>query len=318
MKHIFVLNPTAGDGKRVEKLKAEIESVCTKENADFEVYTTKKRYDAERYVKEICASAKDKVRFYACGGDGTLNEIANGAVNYDIAELGLIPIGTGNDFVKNFTDTENFFDIKKQLDGTAAPIDMIKYNDRYGINMINIGFDCDVAEKVGELKNNKLIPVKLAYVAGVVKTLFKKFGTNMKIYIDGEKPIDREMLLIAISNGRFCGGGFKSSPLADLDDGIIDLCIVEKVTRGTFLSLVGSYKKGTHLEAKGADKIITYKKCGKFEMRFDGEQSICIDGEIEKIKGAVFEAVRNAIKFSIPYGSKMITAIKERKEKVLV
>ena len=93
-------------------------------------------------MRKTAAESSERLRFYACGGDGTLGEVVNGAAGQVNAEVGLIPIGTGNDFVRNFADAGDFFDIEAQVMGEARAIDLIKCNDRYGINVVNVGFDC--------------------------------------------------------------------------------------------------------------------------------------------------------------------------------
>ena len=169
MKHYFILNPKAGKGIYTEELSKNIRLTCEEKNVPYEIYMTKGIGDATDFVRKICA---DKsllpARFYACGGDGTLGETVNGAAGSEGASVGLIPIGTGNDFVRNFGSSDLFFDISAQISGEERRIDLLRCNDFYAINMINIGFDCEVVKKTVTLKKNKLIPSKLAYIAGVV------------------------------------------------------------------------------------------------------------------------------------------------------
>ena len=118
MKHCFVLNPAAGKGKIAAELTKKIEAVCRAREVDFEVYLTMGVGDATDYVLRAAAERTEPIRFYACGGDGTLGETARGIMsleNRDSVSLGLIPVGTGNDFARNFSNKENFFDIEAQL-----------------------------------------------------------------------------------------------------------------------------------------------------------------------------------------------------------
>ena len=153
VRHFFVINPAAGKGKRVDELAAQIKSVCERREEKYEIYYTAGVGDAKKYVNNTCRlyeASGEILRFYACGGDGTINEVANGIVGFENAELAVIPIGTGNDFVRNFSWGEGFFDIDAQLDGETRKIDIMKYNNRYAINVINIGFDCEVAAQAAE------------------------------------------------------------------------------------------------------------------------------------------------------------------------
>ena len=317
MKHIFILNPMAGKGDKIASLRENIKNTCERLEADYEIYETTARYDAEDFVKKTCESSSEKLRFYACGGDGTLGEVVNGAVGAVNAEIGLIPIGTGNDFVRNFDTPEDFFDIEKQVRGEARAIDLIKCNERYGVNVLNVGFDCEVVVTMDTLRRNPLVPKNLVYGASVAGNFFKKFGTQMKIMAD-DIEINRPMMLCAIANGGFYGGGYHAAPRAALDDGLIDLCIVEKVTRAKFISLIGSYKAGTHLESKAAKDCITYKKCKTLKIELPEEHNFCIDGEIERMRDVNIELVHKAILFSVPGIAKETFCEKTSKDEIPV
>ncbi len=289
----------AGKGDKIAALRENIKNTCDSLDVSYQIYETTARYDAEDFVKKTVNETSEKIRFYACGGDGTLGEVVNGAFGAINAEIGLIPIGTGNDFVRNFDNPDDFFDIEKQIRGEACAIDLIKCNDRYGINVVNVGFDCEVVVKMDTLRRNPLIPKNLVYAASIANNFFKKFGTQMKICADGIE-INRPMMLCAIANGGFYGGGYHAAPRATLDDGLLDLCIVEKVTRAKFVSLIGSYKAGTHLESKAAEGVITYKKCKSVSLEFPTEHNFCMDGEIERYERVDISVCHKAIMFSAP------------------
>ncbi len=300
MIHHFIINPAAGKGTYVRNLTERITEVCTRLQVPFTLYETKGPGDASLYVRETLAADTERHRFYSCGGDGTLCETVNGAVNEPRCEYGLIPIGTGNDFCRNFDDRGAFFDIERQVKGEAIPIDLIRYNDRYCINIMNIGFDCNVVQSTNKLKKKWYIPSSMAYATGVAVTLFKKMTCQMKILLDGEEEIERPLLLTTIANGRYYGGGFLSNPRASLDDGLFDMNAIEKVSRVAFLTMIGSYKKGTHLEAY--PQYITYRKASHMRMEFPQEIPICVDGEIEHAASLDIELVPKAAAFVLPHG----------------
>jgi diacylglycerol kinase family enzyme len=149
----------------------------------------------------------------------------------------------------------------------------------------------------------KLTTPGLSYICGVVVALFKKYGTKMKLIFDDGEIIDSDLLLTAIGNGRYCGGGFNSAPQALLDDGLMDIVVIKKVSRLTFIGLVGSYKKGTYLSNKKALKYIYYKRVPHFKMEFENPIPICVDGEIKGAKTLDFSVIKNAFNFVIPKGS---------------
>ena len=302
MKYYFIVNPMAGKGAHTDELADNIREACEKRGIEYEIYMTKAVGDATAFVKDVCSDNSNlPARFYACGGDGTLGEVANGAAQTEGAAVGVIPVGTGNDFVRNFGNRERFFDVEAQIDGEEYPIDILKCNDMYAINMINIGFDCEVVKKTVTLKKNPLIPSKLAYIAGVVTTLIKKPGLKAEVSCDGAEFEPKQYLLTTFANGEFCGGGFHSNPEAALCDGEIDSLFINNVSRRVFLSLVGSYKKGTHLVPKN-DKILKNYKHKKIELRFPTKQSASIDGELFDFDELCIEIVPRGALFVAPMG----------------
>ena len=303
MKHIFIMNPAAGKGTIFHQLIDEIHKVCDRRKVDYDIHITERMADATDFVKETCKSSSDTVRFYACGGDGTIKEVASGMIGFDNAELGIIPMGTGNDFVKNFEHSEKFFDIDAQLDGETRKIDLLKYNKKYAINLINIGFDCEIAKQAALNRRSVFIPSKLAYTAGIVQKI-TQLGTALvhgKVYFDGVSHKGNTHQICVFANGSFYGGGYHSAPAARFDDGIIDCCVVRKVTLAELIALIGHYKAGTHLTAQNVPQVFVYKKCERVDLIFDRPTDICVDGEIERIKDKLTLTVaHNAITLSAP------------------
>lgn len=307
MKHIFVINPAAGNGKSQPKLEADVSEFCRARDIDFLIYQTCSGEDAENFVRTTAAGCDGECRFYACGGDGTICNVVNGAFGMANAEVGVIPIGTGNDFVRNFSNSELFFDIGAQLSGTSQRVDVIKYNDRVLINMLNTGFDCEVVRRVAGIKKNPLIPGGLAYIAGVFETLVKKPGVKMTVSVDGGEPVEKDLLLTCIGNGSFCGGGFHSEPYASVNDGMMDVCFVNNVTRRKFISMLSSYKDGTYLLRKDSAEIAEYVRAKSLDITFPVLQGVSIDGEIEEYTHMEINILPGGLRFSVPEGSDVIT-----------
>lgn len=303
MKHCFIINAHAGKGNKVKKITDNINFVCKKRGVDYEIYLTKAIGDAEIFIKNTCQKNQGTdvtYRFYACGGDGTINECVNGIADFDRHELSVIPIGTGNDFVRNFDNDGAFFDIEAQLDARSEKCDVIKYNGRYCINVANIGLDCEVVSRTDRIKKKPYVPSKLAYIFGLVGEFIKKSGIEFSCTIDGKKREKKRFLLAFFANGGFYGGGFHSAPLAEINDGIMDVCFINYVSRLTFWGLVGKYKKGTHLEVKNREKILEYLKCRKVEIEFSKKERICIDGEILECEKLTVEIADKKINLAVP------------------
>ena len=315
MKYCFILNSRAGNGKIAGDIKKEIESRCSAVCADYEIFFSSSTEESAEHVAQVASGLGngELATFIACGGDGTLCQTVDAVMKLSDADrekvsVGVIPMGTGNDFVSNFNNKDLFFDIDAQLEATPFEIDLLKCNDNvYSINMINIGFDCQVVCKKEQIGKRAWLPRKLAYIFSLVITLIKKPGAKMEFSADGDESVKKELLLTTFANGAFCGGGFNSNPKAALDDGMLDCIAVKNIGRVKFISLVGSYKKGLHLGEK-FKKVIDHFKCRETDMYFDEETPISVDGEIVRVKELHIRVADKALRFMLPKG---VTPIKQ-------
>ena len=300
MEHIFIINPSAGQGK-AGKLIPQIRAVMEGMADPYTIYTTKAAGDAERFVRETCETGKE-VRFYICGGDGSLHEAVNGAKGFPKTQIGLFPVGTGNDFIRNFGKKQDFMDVLSQVEGESVSCDVIEINGRYVVNMANIGFDCEVAAQVGKWKKKPLISGPAAYLISLAAEFAKPMGKRMSFrWADGTTMAGR-FLLCTLANGCFCGGGFCSSPKANLHDGLMDVGIVRMVPRRKFIGILPKYKTGTYLETKLAAEKVLYEKYRKLELAVAEPANISIDGEISRFTYLKAEMVQDAFRFIIPKG----------------
>lgn len=317
MKHIFIMNPASGSVSRRDRLVESIDTAVKEVGADHEIYFTKHQGDCRRYVGEICSKYEAEsrpVRIYGCGGDGTVNEVVNGAYGYENVELGIIPMGTGNDYIRNYGEVSDFRDIRRQLAGTSVYSDAIRYRAEYkGVvtegycaNMFNIGFDCNVVDLTARVKRWPFISGSLAYLVSVVIMLVKKKGADIRIeYSDGHVK-DGKILLTAVANGCYCGGGVKGVPYCDLNDGLMDVSVINDISRNFFIRVFPSYAKGTHPEKKSMikKKVLEYTKEKTLTITANGESlRLCTDGEITTQKRIEFSAVKDAFRFIVPAAS---------------
>lgn len=296
MDTIFIVNPKAGQGKGIENLIEKIKL------AGAQIYTTKAVGDAEIFVHNYCAK-NSAARFIACGGDGTFNEVLNGVMETPDAEVGILPMGTGNDFCRNFEG--NFSDISAQINGNVHKADAIRYTTqgvtRLCANMFNIGFDCNVADFAAQLKKKPFLSGSLAYFISILAMMIKKKGANIRLEIDDKLFYDGQILLTSVANGKFCGGGIMSNPLAEICDGFINLNMIYNIPRRSFIPLLPHYMKGTHINLKNIEKVIFNTKCKKVKITPNTQEfKICVDGEIQNAGAVEFEIVPEAFNFVIP------------------
>lgn len=300
-KHFFIINPEAGKKNVSEKISKEISEAFKELNEEYKIYITKGKYDATNFTKNICETEEGNLRFYACGGDGTLNEVINGVIGFTNASVSVIPYGTGNDFINNFNSNSKFYDIGKQIKFNQEEIDLLKVNDKYSVNVCNIGFDAKVAEDMVKFKRFPFVSGQVAYTISVFYSLLHNMYTNLEILIDNDELIKGDFLLCVIANGMTYGGGYKGAPLAKINDGLIDVCMIKKISRLKLINLINAYKKGEQLENEVLKEYCIYRKCRIINIKSKTDLTVCIDGEILIDKNIDITLEKEAINFLVPH-----------------
>lgn len=310
MRYAFIVNPNSGLGKKSQPFVTEIEELM-KERTDVSLHLTEGEMDAVIIAEGLADKAErsgEDVRVFACGGDGTLNEVANGLVGREHVQLGVIPVGSGNDFVRNFEGSD-FMSLDAQIAGKVMPIDLLKliYEEageekyRYVVNGINIGFDGNAAILSSHLRRKKLFHGSLSYITAVFMSLAEMRGQNLRIK-DGDNTVFAgKLLLTTVSNGRFCGGGVESCPNAIVDNGLAEALIINKVSRRVFLKLLPAYIHGKLLEVEKSKHLWEYFQSKKVTIEpAGGVMQYVVDGEEMKTGAITIEVVNKVIDFVIP------------------
>lgn len=311
MKHIFVVNPAAGSHDCTEEVQQNAEKYFGE--SDFEIYRTAGPGDATEFVKNTCAGTDEECRFYACGGDGTLNEVVRGCIGFDNASITVYPCGSGNDYIKYYGKYDDFKDMGRLVNGTEHKVDLMKIGDNYSINIVNFGFDVSVVKTMLKVKRKKLLGGKRAYFVGVASSVITAMKTPCKVTVDGERIGKKDkMLLCTVANGKYVGGSFKCAPRSKNDDGLLEVCFVNPVSRFTFIRLLGAYTNGTHLDDKRFTDKICYKQGRIIEIEAGPGFDICVDGELVAGEKFTVEVVPGAIRFVEPQ------ALAEEKEREAV
>lgn len=254
MKTELIINLTAGGGKPRPHLKTIFKYL--KENGfNFKVSYTSHHGEAIELARKAADKGMDLI--VSIGGDGTVNEIVNGIMkSKNNPSLGIIPLGWANDFIKSVNIPSDITQACQILvQGKIKKIDIGVINSQiYFANICGVGFDAEVAQLANQMKSkhpNLRILSAFVYVFATVKKLLSPFGYhNVKIKFNGQK-IHSKILFIAISNGKFYGGRFKITPRAILDDGLLEICLVEEMGRFKYLSIIPKVFKGTHTSIKG-------------------------------------------------------------------
>lgn len=300
MKYYFIVNPRAGEGKSEQVIRDGITKLAQKDEC--EVYLTKAIGDATVFVKKCCEeNPGEKMRFIACGGDGTINEVFNGAVGYDNVSVSCYPCGSGNDFVKVFGGAEKFCNIEKLVSAPEQKLDLLKVGDRYSNNVTNFGFDTTVAITINKEREKTGQGNKNAYTKGVVTALIKSMKNTCTVIADGEtlNPSGK-CLLCTLANGQYVGGSFKCAPKAKTDDGLIEVCLIKPISRLRFVKLLGPYTAGEHLDNDKFSDIIVYRQAKKIEVKAQPGFAYSLDGEIIYSDHFTVEIAPAALNFAVP------------------
>ena len=303
MRHLFIVNPIAG-GKKADKsaIKEKISAKMSQKGEEFEIYETVGVMDAAEKVKREAIKGKP-LRVYACGGDGTLSECAHGAAGFANTAVTHFPCGTGNDFVRMFgPDSALFLDLDALISGEIGPMDLIDVNGRKCLNIASVGIDARVGIDVHKYSQLPVIGGAGGYVISLIVNVIKGINRHFHGYVEGEE-LDGKFALICVCNGQYYGGGFNPTKTAVPDDGVLEMLIVNKVSRITLARLLKYYASGRYAEYPD---VIKYVPGRHIVIEDDREFSVSIDGEAMFTKRADMRLVRNGVNFIYPKGCRHV------------
>lgn len=295
MKHLFIINPAAGSRDRSEAYRRQIERICGEKSLDYQIRIS----EAPGHCTEIARQAAqtgEEYRIYACGGDGTLNEVVCGVAGYDNVAVTAYVGGSGNDFVKIFNETEPFKDLEQLLDCREATFDLVRCNEDVSLNICSVGLDARIGTDVSRYKRLPLLSGFRAYAVSTLINVIKGIAEHYVVEIDGQK-IDGKQTMICACNGRFYGGGFNPVPEADPTDGLLDVLVVKKVSRLQVAGVVGKYKNGQYAKLK---KIVQHFRTDKLRIICDKPTSINLDGELRTAQVIDISIAKEKLRFFFP------------------
>lgn len=314
MRHLFIVNPVAGRKNAWKETVNEIERVMAECRDPYELYITEGTMDAAEKVKREAIKG-DELRVYACGGDGTLSECVHGGAGYNNVSVTHYPCGTGNDFIKTFSeDLKLFYDLKSLVDGDVLPLDIIDVNGRKCIDIASVGIDARVGTEGCKYKNLPIIGNKGAYVISLIVNLFKGISSTLVVTPQNEKSIMGKFTLVCVCNGRYYGGGFNPTKTAMPNDGVLDMLIVKGVSIFTLAGLIGKYAKG---EYYNYPKLIKYVGGTKMIIESEKAMTINVDGEPIYAKRAEFKLVPQGVNFIFPKNSSFYREQRGEREMVV-
>lgn len=283
MSHtVIILNPWAGRGAAGAR-RGEIESACRAAGIDARLVITHARGGATELAWQAIEGGARRV--VAVGGDGTINEVVNGikgaeATGAPRASLGIIPLGTGSDFVKMLeripandvaaavarlaADETRSIDLGQIIVGDAAP--------RHFINAIGIGFDAQVAAEALKITRLRGLAV---YLTAIIRALANYRAHPMEVVYD-ESRLRRRLMFANVANGRCQGAGFWMTPDAAFDDGLLDLCLVDRLRLDQIIRYIPRLMEGSHTSLRE----VTMGRGAAIEIRCQAPMPVQADGEV--------------------------------------
>ena len=277
------------------------EALREKHGLDVQCMLTASVGHAATLARGLAESGED-VRLYACGGDGTVNEVANGIAGYANAAMTCIPIGTGNDFLKNFgADYEKFLDAENLWNGETQALDLIDCSGRYCLTIACSGIDARIAESVHKFSANPHLSGRGSYLVSVAANgIFGRIGRHWTVWLDEER-LEDDFALVSMCNGRYYGGGSTPVPEARMNDGVLHTVLVKNISKLRFARLFPDYSAGNH--EKLPKDVVRFSTAKVVRIHSDdGDIVTCLDGECSHSHDVTLRLADKKLNFFGPAG----------------
>jgi diacylglycerol kinase (ATP) len=291
-KTCIILNPAAGSIKNLDDVVARLARL-----PDAEIRLTGRRGSAERFAGNAIKKGRDVI--IAAGGDGTLNEVINGiGENLGDARVGLIPLGTGNDFARTIgvpTDLDAAIDVI--VAGETRAVDLVRVTSdevRYFVNVSAGGFSGLVNEKLTPKMKKTWGP--LAYLRGAAAALSELRAYRTTLAFDNSESLMLDLYNVVVANGRYVGGGTLIAPEASVDDGLLDVVLIPQRPATELALLAAQVAMGAHLTSDA----IVFRRAAKLTVNSKPGMWFNVDGELVGNEPARFEILPRALRFIAP------------------
>jgi len=305
MKSRLIVNPVSGTDAAPDYLQT-INERLRESLGEMDIVMTVAAGDASASAAQAARDGYE--RLFVGGGDGTLNEVINGVASVEggLGQItfGLIPLGTGNDFAGALGIPEEVdAAISILLEDRTLEVDVGMLNDRHFVNVSAGGFIAEVSSAVNP--QLKTVAGKLAYLIGGAQVLMEYEHANLRLrVVENERVVEREMgmEMFAVCNSRLVGDGRLIAPHAVINDGLLDVCIVEAMPMLDFVNLLSSVSGGTHVE----DPRVTYFHAREIDLHFDRTIKVNTDGEVLEAADCSYRILPRAARFlagDAPYAS---------------
>ena len=280
----IIANIRSGRGLGLRSLK-KVTAYLADHSIDYTLYVTNYKGHATQIAHDV---SKNGGTVIAMGGDGTFHDVLNGIADMENTTVGFIPAGKGNDFTRSAGFSLNpIKDLKDILDGKTRKIDYIKISDKRCLNIAGTGLDV----KVLELAYSKS---GLTYIGSLIYWINHMVPCNATVTIDDGQPVKYSCIMVGVCNGKAFGGNIRICPVAEINDGYIDVIIMQMPQKGNIMKLLTKFVKGKHMDMP----ITTHFRCKKVHIESDAD--IELDGEIYKNLSFDCEIVPNGLTIYTP------------------
>ncbi|MFC0876741.1 diacylglycerol/lipid kinase family protein [Saccharicrinis sp. FJH2] len=270
----FIINPVAGNGHSLE-VEKDLMAQLKKRNIEAKLVRTERKNHAKKLVKELAEKGFNII--VAVGGDGTFNEVGSAVTNFPDVIIGLIPAGTGNDFAQIIGQNENFTENDWDIffEANTKKMDVGRCNGNMFFNGMGLGFDAQVASENYITPDQVKERSKNLYVWHILKNLLFYKERIFKTSTNGEMH-ETLGFMNTIAIGRRFAGGYLITPKALANDGLLDVCMVGKVSLPERLNILLKVPKGRHLDHK---KVTCYTT-DKMVIEVNKKSAYHLDGEL--------------------------------------
>lgn len=271
---VFIVNPIAGNGYG-KTIVPKLKEMILKHNVNAEVIFTERSGHATELSEQYLNRGFKYI--IAVGGDGTFNEMSRSLINKKGITTGIIPAGTGNDFVQILGFPDRFSDSEWDIffNRTVIGMDAGSCNGMIFFNGMGLGFDAQVASEnytePGKVKRGS----KYKYIWHIIKTLLFFREKRMMVITDTGRH-ESDCFINTIANGRRFAGGFYLTPKAIANDGLLDVCMIKKLSLTERFSILLKVPKGTHI----SDRRVNYYETAGIRLEFLEEVPFHVDGEL--------------------------------------
>lgn len=299
MRRLFIYNPAAGKREAYRKVQEQVRAYCQREEIALEEAVTQYPSHAGE-IAEKAAQTGELLRIYGVGGDGTLREIAGAAAGRDHVQVGIFPVGSGNDYIRTFGSQELFMQVKAQMEAKPVKVDMIQTEKMLALNLCSAGLDAAVALHMAKFKKLPFVSGSMAYNLALLKCVLGKMGNDLTVAIDDQPPIQGRFLFALAGSGRYYGGGYCGAPAADPADGLLDFVLIRKIGRLRLAKMLTEYKQGKHLQSEGFQDVLIFMRGKRMEITCDQSVVVNFDGECQPLTRISFQVIPQALNFLVP------------------